>query len=170
MEPTQLNWIANFNWGIADDVLRDLYVRGKYRDVILPMTVLRRLGAVLEPTKQAVLDKAGITNQDQALRQAAGQAFYNASKFTLRDLKARAQGVGACHDRRAEGRYGAIQAVHGQRIVQAVADGYGVRADVHGRSSGIARCVLHWVSLFRVSVSVRPDRRGEAGWRDPASR
>ncbi len=78
------------------DVLRDLYVRGKYRDVILPMTVLRRLDAVLEPTKLAVLDmkaaldKAGITNQDQALRQAAGQAFYNTSKFTLRDLKARA--------------------------------------------------------------------------------
>jgi type I restriction enzyme M protein len=96
MEQGQLNWIANFIWGIADDVLRDLYVRGKYRDVILPMTVLRRLDAVLEPTKQAVLDmkasldKVGITNQDQALRQAAGQAFYNTSKFTLRDLKARA--------------------------------------------------------------------------------
>ena len=56
MEQGQLNWIANFIWGIADDVLRDLYVRGKYRDVILPMTVLRRLDAVLEPTKQAVLD------------------------------------------------------------------------------------------------------------------
>ena len=96
MEQQQLNWIANFIWGIADDVLRDLYVRGKYRDVILPMTVLRRLDAVLEPTKQAVidmkasLDKAKITNQDQALRQAAGQAFYNTSKFTMRDLKARA--------------------------------------------------------------------------------
>src|SRR3954451_22982645 len=95
MEKSQLNWVANFIWGIADDVLRDLYVRGKYRDVILPMTVLRRLDAVLEPTKQAVLDmkvsldKAKITNQDQALRQAAGQAFYNTSKFTLRDLKAR---------------------------------------------------------------------------------
>jgi type I restriction enzyme M protein len=96
MEQGQLNWIANFIWGIADDVLRDLYVRGKYRDVILPMTVLRRLDAVLEPTKQPVLDmkealdKAGIANQDQALRQAAGQAFYNTSNFTLRDLKARA--------------------------------------------------------------------------------
>ena len=95
MEPPQLNWIANFIWGIADDVLRDLYVRGKYRDVILPMTVLRRLDVVLEPTKRAVLDmkasldKAGIVHQDQALRQAAGQAFYNTSKFTLRDLKNR---------------------------------------------------------------------------------
>jgi type I restriction enzyme M protein len=100
METPQLNWIANFVWGIADDVLRDLYVRGKYRDVILPMMVLRRLDAVLEPTKQAVLDmkasldKAGISNQDAALRQAAGEAtnraFYNTSKFTLRDLRARA--------------------------------------------------------------------------------
>jgi type I restriction enzyme M protein len=95
MEASQLSWIANFIWGIADDVLRDLFVRGKYRDVILPMTVLRRLDAVLEPTKKAVLDmkasldKAKITNQDAALRQAAGQAFYNTSKFTLRDLKAR---------------------------------------------------------------------------------
>jgi len=91
-----LNWITNFIWGMADDVLRDLYVRGKYRDVILPMTVLRRLDAVLEPTKQNVLemkaslDKANITNQDAALRQAAGLDFYNTSRFTLRDLKSRA--------------------------------------------------------------------------------
>ncbi len=95
MDHSQLNWISNFIWGIADDVLRDLYVRGKYRDVILPMVVLRRLDAELEPTKQAVLDMKtslddiGITNQDPALRQAAGQAFYNTSKFTLRDLRAR---------------------------------------------------------------------------------
>ena len=91
-----LDWIANYIWGIADDVLRDLYVRGKYRDVILPMTVLRRLDAVLEGSKQAVLgmkaslDAAGVVEQDPALRQAAGQAFYNTSKFTLRDLRARA--------------------------------------------------------------------------------
>jgi len=95
MESTQLNWIANFIWGIADDVLRDLYVRGKYRDVILPMTVLRRLDAVLEPTKQAVLemknslDNSEIIHQDAALRQAAGQAFYNTSPFTLKDLRSR---------------------------------------------------------------------------------
>ena len=96
MESSQLNWIVNFIWGIADDVLRDLYVRGKYRDVILPMTVLRRLDALLEPTQESViemkksLDKAKVTNQDQPLRQASGQAFYNTSKFTLRDLRARA--------------------------------------------------------------------------------
>ena len=51
-----VTWIANYIWGIVDDVLRDLHVRGKYRDVILPMTVLRRLDAVLEGTKQAVPD------------------------------------------------------------------------------------------------------------------
>src|SRR5688572_32191158 len=96
MDQAQLNWLTNFIWSIADDVLRDVYVRGKYRDVILPMTVLRRLDAVLEPTKKAVLemkaslDQAGITNQDQALRQAAGQSFYNTSAFTLRDLRSRA--------------------------------------------------------------------------------
>ena len=96
MSNGDLGWITNFIWGIADDVLRDLYVRGKYRDVILPMTVLRRLDAVLEPKKTAViemraaLDQARITNQDAALRQAAGQAFYNTSRFTLRDLRARA--------------------------------------------------------------------------------
>ena len=55
-DQSQLNWIANFIWGIADDVLRDVYVRGKYRDVILPMTVIRRLDSVLEATKPAVLE------------------------------------------------------------------------------------------------------------------
>ena len=97
MSDGSLNWIANFIWGIADDVLRDVYVRGKYRDVILPMVVIRRLDAVLEPTKQDVLrmkkhlDEAGITNQAAALRQAGGQAFYNDSPFVLRDLRSRAR-------------------------------------------------------------------------------
>ena len=90
------NKIVSFIWGIADDVLRDLFKRGKYPDVILPMCVLRRLDAVLEPTKQAVLetkrmlDAAGIVEQRAALETAAGQAFYNTSSFTLRDLKSRA--------------------------------------------------------------------------------
>ena len=97
MNETNLNWIANFIWGIADDVLRDVYVRGKYRDVILPMTVMRRLDALLEPTKEAVLktkeqlDQAGVVGQHPALCRAAGQPFYNTSGFTLRDLKARAR-------------------------------------------------------------------------------
>ncbi len=95
MDQATHNKIVSFIWGIADDVLRDLFKRGKYPDVILPMCVLRRLDAVLEPTKKAViemketLDKAGITEQRAALCQAAGQAFYNTSKFTLRDLRSR---------------------------------------------------------------------------------
>src|SRR6266511_4000907 len=95
VDQAQLNWIANYIWGIADDVLRDLYKRGEYRDLILPTAVLRRLDAVLEPTKAAVLemkttlDAAGVVHQEQALRQAAGQAFYNTSRFSLRDLRAR---------------------------------------------------------------------------------
>ena len=97
MATQRLDRITNFIWGIADDVLRDVYVRDKYRDVILPMVVIRRLDAVLEPTKQAVLamkkhlDAAGIVNQDAALRHASGQAFFNASPFTLRDLRSRVQ-------------------------------------------------------------------------------
>jgi len=95
MDQATHNKIVSFIWGIADDVLRDLFKRGKYPDVILPMCVIRRMDAVLEPTKQAVLDtkkmldKSKITEQRAALAEAAGQAFYNTSKFTLRDLKSR---------------------------------------------------------------------------------
>ena len=91
------NSIVSFIWGIADDCLRDVYVRGKYRDVILPMTVIRRLDAMLEDTKPAVLkmkktmDDAGITNQWPALCNAAEQAFCNASPFLLKDLTSRAK-------------------------------------------------------------------------------
>ena len=95
MDQATHNKIVSFIWGIADDVLRDLFKRGKYPDVILPMCVIRRMDAVLEPTKKAVLDtkqmldQARITEQRAALCEAAGQAFYNSSKFTLRDLKSR---------------------------------------------------------------------------------
>ena len=97
-DQSQIKWVADFIWNIADDRLRDVYVRGKYRDVILPFTVLRRLDAVLEPTKQAVLeqkerlDALKVVTQDGALCIAAGQAFYNTSKFTLTQLKASSQG------------------------------------------------------------------------------
>lgn len=77
MDQATHNKIVSFIWGIADDVLRDLFKRGKYPDVILPMCVLRRLDAVLEPTKQAVLDAkkllddASVTEQHDALCQGA---------------------------------------------------------------------------------------------------
>lgn len=95
MDNQEYNSIVSFIWGIADDCLRDVYVRGKYRDVILPMTVIRRLDAMLEGTKEAVLtmkkqlDAAKIDNQWPALCNAAGQAFCNASPFLLKDLTSR---------------------------------------------------------------------------------
>lgn len=78
------NAIVSFIWGIADDCLRDVYVRGKYRDVILPMTVIRRLDAMLEDTKPAVLAM-------KEKMDAAGQAFCNSSPFLLKDLTSRAK-------------------------------------------------------------------------------
>ena len=96
MQAPQLNSISNFIWNIANDILRDQYVRGKYRDVILPMTVIRRLDAVLEGSKRKVLDTkasldaAGILEQDAPLQAASGMPFYNTSPFTLKDLRNRA--------------------------------------------------------------------------------
>ena len=93
-----LNTIANFIWGIADDCLRDVYVRGKYRDVILPMTVIRRLDAVLEGTKPQVLDMkktldaAGITNQ--LIQSARGlNMFSPALKMGIIFLKALSENI-----------------------------------------------------------------------------
>lgn len=88
------NKLVSFIWSIADDCLRDVYVRGKYRDVILPMVVLRRLDALLEPTKDAVMeelafqrDEAGFTEWDEnGLHEASGYVFYNTSEWTLQRL------------------------------------------------------------------------------------
>lgn len=94
MNQTVHNRLIAFIWSIADDCLRDVYVRGKYRDVILPMVVLRRLDALLEPTKEAVMeelafqrDEAGFTEWDETgLRDASGYVFYNISEWTLQRL------------------------------------------------------------------------------------
>ena len=94
MQDSQLSTISNFIWNIADSVLRDTFVRGKYRDVILPMTVIRRLDAVMEPSKKQaldtkeMLDQADVRDQTGPLQDAAGLQFYNTSPFTLRDLTA----------------------------------------------------------------------------------
>ncbi len=84
-------------WSIADDVLRDVFVRGQYRDVILPMVVLRRLDALLEPTKEAVEEEFSYQTREKftdtgALMEAAGQNYYNTSKWTLGRLKSQATG------------------------------------------------------------------------------
>ncbi len=98
MDTAVHNRLVSFIWSIADDALRDVYVRGKYRDVILPMVVLRRLDALLEPSKEAVLeelafqrDEAGFTEWDEAgLSEASGFVFYNTSPWTLQKIYATA--------------------------------------------------------------------------------
>lgn len=98
MDSALHNKLISFIWSIADDCLRDVYVRGKYRDVILPMFVLRRLDCLLEETKQAVVDEVrfqreevGLTELDsEALETASGYVFYNISDWTLKKLVATA--------------------------------------------------------------------------------
>ena len=94
MNKSAHNKLVSFIWSIADDCLRDVYVRGKYRDVILPMIVLRRLDALLEPTKDAVMeelkfqrDEMQFTEWDEnGMKEASGYVFYNTSKWTLKKL------------------------------------------------------------------------------------
>ncbi|WP_311135633.1 type I restriction-modification system subunit M [Yoonia vestfoldensis] len=92
------NKLVSFIWSIADDCLRDVYVRGKYRDVILPMVVLRRLDTLLEPTKAAVLEEVRFQKDemketeldDAPLKAASGYVFFNTSKWTLKRVHATA--------------------------------------------------------------------------------
>ena len=94
MNTASHNKLVSFIWSIADDCLRDVYVRGKYRDVILPMVVLRRLDTLLEPTKTQVLDEVAFQKEqlnlveydDSGLKSASGYVFYNTSKWTLKSL------------------------------------------------------------------------------------
>lgn len=92
MNHSQHNQIVGFIWSIADDVLRDVYTRGKYRDIILPFTVLRRLDALLEPTKDKVLEmhqqltNMKIENQMPQLKKVSGYVFYNTSPYTFKKL------------------------------------------------------------------------------------
>ncbi|MGB0525308.1 MAG: type I restriction-modification system subunit M [Flammeovirgaceae bacterium] len=98
MDTAVHNKLVSFIWSIADDCLRDVYVRGKYRDVILPMVVLRRLDVLLEPSKEAVLQEVQFQKEEMklteldpnGLRDASGYVFYNTSKWTLLSLKEKA--------------------------------------------------------------------------------
>ncbi len=95
MTQEQHNQLVAFIWNIANDVLVNDYEKGDYKKIIMPMIVIRRLDAVLEPTKAEVLamkanlDMAGVLEQDAALCSVAGQAFCNKSPFTLKQLKSR---------------------------------------------------------------------------------
>jgi type I restriction enzyme M protein len=94
MDHSVHNKLISFIWAIADDCLRDVYVRGKYRDVILPMVVLRRIDTLLETSKQAVLEEVRFQQaemhatelDDEPLKAASGYVFYNTSRWTLKSL------------------------------------------------------------------------------------
>lgn len=94
MDHTAHNKLISFIWSIADDCLRDVFVRGKYRDVILPMFVLRRLDCLLEPTKEAVLEEVRYQREEVKMTvldsgplcEESGYVFYNTSLFTLKSL------------------------------------------------------------------------------------
>jgi len=94
MDHSVHNKLVSFIWSIADDCLRDVYVRGKYRDIILPMVVLRRLDTLLEPTKDAILAEVQdqqaepdfVELDDLPLRHISGYVFYNSSQWTLKSL------------------------------------------------------------------------------------
>lgn len=95
MNNANFGQLVSFVFGIANDCLVDVYDVGDYRKIILPMMVIRRFDAVLEPTKQKVLkmkeqlDAAGVTEQDDALCSVAKEAFCNSSPYTLSDLRSR---------------------------------------------------------------------------------
>lgn len=94
MDNSVHNKLVSFIWNIADDCLRDVYVRGKYRDVILPMVVLRRLDTLLEPSKEAVMAEVKFQKEEmkateldkEPLKEASGYVFFNTSKWTLKSL------------------------------------------------------------------------------------
>ncbi len=134
MNTTVHSKLVAFVWSIADDCLRDVYVRGKYRDVILPMLVLRRLDALLEPTKEAVMQELAFQREeaqltewnDSGLKDASGYVFYNTSQWTLQRL----------HD----------TATNQQQILQANVEDY---------LNGFSRNVTEIIDKFKLKTQIR---------------
>src|SRR5690554_6033647 len=93
-DQSQIKWISDFIWNIADNRLRDVYVRGKYRDVILPFTVLRRLDAVLEETKQKVLERKRFLDKNNVAEQDACSWLPDRGLSRPRDQPVAAAGQG----------------------------------------------------------------------------
>ena len=88
----EYNKLINFIWSVAGDCLRDVYVRGKYRDVIIPMTIIRRFDSIIEPHKNKMLEykKMAEDNKldvEETLNTMVELPFYNISNFNLQDLK-----------------------------------------------------------------------------------
>ena len=93
MEQNQYNQLFSFIWNIATDVLVNSFNKSKYKEIIMPMMVLRRIDVLLEPTKQMLLtqkrmlDDNNISNQDPILFNITGYPFYNTSLFTMKTMK-----------------------------------------------------------------------------------
>ena len=168
MQNTNFNQLVSFIFGIANDCLVDAYDVGDYRKVILPMIVIRRFDAVLEPTKAAVLamkeklDAAGLIEQDEALCQAAGQAFCNKSKFMLRDLKARTS--------RQQLKLDFIEYLDGfSKNVQDIIDKFGFRAQIDKLTQHDALGIL--IAKFvdpTINLSAEPVLNADGSVRLPA--
>lgn len=93
MNQAQYSKLFSFLWNIANDVLVHAFEKGKYKDIIMPMMVLRRIDVLLEPTKEKVLEKKKqldefgiLTGQYPILCAESGYPFYNTSQFTLKSL------------------------------------------------------------------------------------
>jgi type I restriction enzyme M protein len=162
--------VSSFIWNIADDVLRGVYTRGKYRDIILPMTVIRRLDAVLEPTKPAVLARKAELDalelppaaQEPALNKAALQAFHNGSPFTLKQLLSRPNPATQRAD--FESYLDGFSA-----NVREIVEQFGFRKQLDTlERAGILHALLEKFCDDRVNLSPSPVRDGEGRLRLPA--
>lgn len=168
MTQEQHNQLVSFVWNIANDVLVNDYNKGDYRKVILPMIVLRRLDAVLEPTKQEVLatkqqlDEVGVLEQDEALCSIAGQAFCNKSPWVMRDLKARTN--------RQQLRADFVAYLDGfSRNVQDVIDKFEFRFQVDKLSEkGLLGMLIERFVDGRINLSNRPILNDDGSERLPA--
>ena len=117
--------VINFLETVADDVLVNIYQKGKYKDVILPMVVIRRLDLLLEPTKERVLVtfeayKAKLHNLDSLLtspKHGSGLAFYNTSKFTLKKLMDDSKNLRSNFDQYLNGFWGNMQAAKDDLVI-----------------------------------------------------
>ena len=88
----EYNKLISFIWSVAGDCLRDVYVRGKYRDVIIPMTIIRRFDSIIEPHKNKMLEYKTMAEDnkldvEETLNTMVELPFYNISNFNLQDLK-----------------------------------------------------------------------------------
>jgi len=142
------NKIVSYIWGIADDVLRDVFVRGKYRDVILPFTVLRRLDVLLEASKEQVLEANQFLldeeiNDFSTLTNVTKYPFYNTSPFTM-------------------GKNGAADAVH--KFVSLKSDPARIDTNLLKYLDGFSPNVQEIISKFKIRNQLETMQEAGVTW------